>query len=293
MQNDSKKVQEKVRNTMCCDICLYNTSRQSQYDRHILTAKHNKLSSGVKKVPIGSNAFHTCSCGKVYKYDSGLHRHRKKCKFIGSSIVDSKLDDKSELSDKELMRIVIQQNAELLQKHTELQHDMFEVLKNGTHNNSNNKTFNIQLFLNETCKDAMNLTDFVESLKIQISDLDRIGDAGFATGISDIIVKELKSIDVTKRPFHCSDVKRETLYIRDEDRWKKGDEDKQKLTNMINCVSHKNIQMIPQWREAHPAFHDSTSTTSDRYNRIILGSLDNSKENNDKIMKNIAKEVKI
>tara|TARA_B110000261_G_C13037205_1_gene338798 strand:+ start:74 stop:865 length:792 start_codon:yes stop_codon:yes gene_type:complete len=234
----------------------------------------------------------SCWCGKSYKARNSLWYHKKKCTF------NETIPELNTVSDNELMMIVIQQNKELIQKNTELQTDMLEVLKKGlttnnTINNNNNKTFNIQVFLNETCKDAMTINDFVDSIKIQLSDLDRIGHVGFVSGISDIIVKELKSIDVKKRPLHCSDVKRETLYIRDEGKWEKGEDDKQKITNMINSVSHKNIQMIPQWREAHPNFQDSASPINDRYNRIILGSLDNSKENNDKIMKNIAKEVKI
>jgi hypothetical protein len=215
VQKGSSTGIDKLDVSLCCKSCQYNTCRQSQYDRHLLTAKHKMVVNGGKKVPNSSNQFHTCGCGKVYKYDSGLYRHKKECKF--NDMNSNKSNTTSEISDKELMRIVIQQNTELIQKHTDLQNDMIEVLKNGTHNNhSHNKTFNIQFFLNETCKDAMNMTDFVESLKIQISDLDRIGDTGFATGISDIIMKELKSIDVNKRPLHCSDVKRETLYIRDD-----------------------------------------------------------------------------
>jgi hypothetical protein len=139
----------------------------------------------------------------------------------------------------------------------------------------------------------MNISDFVDSLKIQLADLDRIGHSGYASGISDIIVKELKLIDVTKRPVHCSDLKRETMYIRDEDKWEKEDNEKQKLLKMIHSVSNKNLQMLPLWKLENPSFHDSSSVTNDRYNRIILETLDNNKENVEKIVKNILKEVKI
>ena len=154
-------------------------------------------------------------------------------------------------------------------------------------------TFNVQLFLNETCKDAMNITEFIDSIQVQLSDLDRIGNMGFANGISDIIVKELKLIDITKRPMHCSDLKRETLYIRDEDKWEKEDNEKLKFYKMINSLSAKNLQMLPLWKKANPLFHDSTSITNDTYNRIIIETLESNKENHEKIVKNIAKEVKI
>ena len=287
-------IQKKIKTILHCVDCDYTTCRKSQYTRHVLTSKH-QYEIASKKCSKSSNSFH-CSCGKKFKYESGYYRHYKVCpnKLNKTKTEKTKNADESGFSEKDLMIMVIEQNKELIKKNSELQTNIIEVLKNGTHNNhSHNKTFNIQVFLNETCKDAMNITDFVNSLNIQLSDLERIGDAGFATGISDIIVKELKLIDVNKRPLHCSDLKRETLYIRGEDKWEKEDTDKHVMQNMIQSVSHKNINMIPLWKEANPTFHDSTSNTSDRYNRIILGSLDNTKENNEKIMKTIAKEVKI
>jgi|TARA_B110000114_G_scaffold121281_1_gene127054 hypothetical protein len=290
--NGSEKVPKKFETPYSCIYCHYNTARKSQYDRHILTAKHQKIVNGSKKVPT-SSIVSKCPCGKQYKYESGYYRHFKKCNYqLDLQETDTK--DFNEMSQKDLMIMVIQQNKELIQKNSDLQTDMMEVLKKGTHNhNSHNKTVNIQFFLNETCKDAMNISDFVDSLKIQLADLDRIGHSGYASGISDIIVKELKLIDVTKRPVHCSDLKRETMYIRDEDKWEKEDNEKQKLLKMIHSVSNKNLQMLPLWKLENPSFHDSSSVTNDRYNRIILETLDNNKENVEKIVKNILKEVKI
>jgi hypothetical protein len=294
-----------------CKTCDYDCSYESEFRRHLLTRKHiNRTivehNDTIKQEggPIIVNDEYdkdkfSCPCGKSYKARNSLWYHKKKCTLSDVS----KRKSHENVSDNELMMIVIQQNKDLIEKNNELQHDMLEALRKGvtTNNtinnnktvNNNNKTINIQLFLNETCKDAMTITDFVDSINIQLSDLDRIGNVGFVSGISDIILKELKLIDVTKRPLHCSDVKRETLYIRDEKHWKKEEGDKQNLANMINSVSHKNLEMIPKWREAHPKCNDASSTMSDRYNRIVLESLDSTKENKDKIMKNIAKEVKI
>jgi len=152
---------------------------------------------------------------------------------------------------------------------------------------------NLNFFLNETCKDAMNITDFVESIQIQLRDLDKIGESGFVSGISDIIVNKLKSIDVTKRPVHCSDAKRETMYVRDANKWEKEDDNKQKMHKMIDTLSHNNLIKLSDWKDAHPLSRESSSCQSDQYNQIVLGALDTSKENNIKIIKNIAKEVKV
>jgi hypothetical protein len=311
----SEKTEEKKEENneyyKCCVPCDYICDKKSDYTKHILTCKHKTLESKEVNGTDNNGSSIQCDCGKLYKARNSLWYHKKKCRGPQNKCVETLpsrsdaqlvfsenvLNKKLQVCDNQLIMMVIQQNKELIKQNSELQSDMREVLKkcvttNNTINN-NHKTFNIQLFLNETCKDAMNITDFVDSIKIQISDLDRLGDSGFATGISDIIVKELQSIEVNKRPVHCSDIKRETMYIRDEDKWEKEDTEKQKMQNMILSVSHKNLKMLPQWQEAHPSFHDSKSSTSDRYNRIILGSLDNTKENNEKIIKNIAKEVKI
>ena len=165
-----------------------------------------------------------------------------------------------------------------------------------SHNNSYNKTFNLQIFLNETCKDAMNLMDFVDSLKIQLSDLENVGKMGFIDGISNIIIKNLKALEITQRPVHCSDSKREILYIKDEDKWEKENEEKNKLKKAIKYIAHKNCKLIPEWKAKNPECINSYSSKSDEYNKIVLesmgGNLCNEGLNNEnKIIKRIAKEV--
>jgi len=197
------------------------------------------------------------------------------------------------MSDKDLIIMLVKQNSELL-----------EVIKNGTHNtnisynnNSHNKTFNLNVFLNETCKDAMNIMDFVESIKLQLSDLESIGRLGFVEGISNIITTNLKALDVTKRPVHCADNKREVLYVKDENKWEKEDEQKNKIRKAIKRVATKNLCLIPKFKEAHPDCSRSSSRFSDQYNKIIIeacgGSGNNDIEKEDKIIRNIAKLVTI
>jgi hypothetical protein len=176
---------------------------------------------------------------------------------------------------------------------------MMKVLENGTHNttthtNSHNKAFNLQFFLNETCKDAMNITDFVDSIKLQLSDLERVGELGYVEGISNIIVKNLKDLDVTQRPVHCTDKKRETLYIKDEDKWEK-DAEKKKMHKLVKKVADKNVRMLHKFKEAHPDCNRSVSKFSDQYNKIIVESMggpgDNDYEKEEKIIKKVSNEV--
>jgi len=196
--------------------------------------------------------------------------------------------------------MLIKQNTQLFEQNSE----MLEVIKNGTHNtnnshnnnniNSHNKTFNLQFFLNETCKDAMNIMDFVDSIKLQLSDLENVGKVGYVEGISNIITSNLKALDVTQRPVHCTDKKRETMYIKDEDKWEK-DDDKKKLHKVVRKVACKNQNLIPDYKKENPDCNKYHSKFSDQYNKIIVESMggpgDNDFEKEEKIIKNISKQV--
>jgi hypothetical protein len=180
---------------------------------------------------------------------------------------------------------------------------MIELAKNtGNNNNNNNITtnnnnsFNLNFFLNETCKNAMNIMDFVNQLQVGIKDLEETGRVGFSEGISKIFINGLKEIDVTDRPVHCSDSKRETLYIKDNNQWNKEDEDKSLLTNAIKHVAHKNMKQISEWTKEHPEYNDSESRQNDKYLKIVCesmsgGSQEETNKNYNKIIKNIAKET--
>jgi hypothetical protein len=204
---------------------------------------------------------------------------------------------KDEISDKELIMMLIKDNSEL-------KNMMMKVIENGTnnttnnttHTNSHNKAFNLNFFLNETCKDAMNIMDFVESIKFQLSDLESVGEKGYIEGMSNIIIKNLKDLDVTQRPVHCTDKKRETIYVKDEDKWEK-DDDNKKMHKMVRKVQDKNFRMIQKFKEKYPNYNKASSKQSDVYNNIIIESMggkgDNDFEKEEKIIKKISKEITI
>ena len=287
---------------ICLD-CDYSTSRSSQHERHVLTDKHLKrcLSTEInEKVPKSSDVFE-CLCGKSYKERSGLWRHKQKCSVEDTPLTkECSYKKPIEPSDKELILMVVQQNSELIKENSELKTMMMEVIKGGTTQNSynttnsHNKAFNLNFFLNETCKDAMNITDFVESIKLQLSDLEKVGELGYVEGISNIIVKNLKALDITERPVHCTDQKRETMYIRDENKWEK-DEANSKIKKAIKRVASKNQRLLPKFKEAHPDCGTYHSKYSDQYNKIIIesvgGSGDNDVEKEEKIIRAISKNV--
>jgi hypothetical protein len=250
------------------------------------TDKHKILQNPTSK-KFQTEKLHICDCGKKYKHSSTLFAHKKQCiaKNIENATDNTKL---CELDKDELIIQLLKQNKELI-----------EVLKNGTNNNNNtnshNKTFNLQFFLNETCKGAMNIMDFVDSIKLQLSDLERVGEIGYVEGISNIIVKNLNDLDITERPIHCTDKKRETIYIKDEDKWEKEDEGKMKIRKVIKKVASKNSLLIPKFKEVHPDCIKSISPFSDQYNKLIIESMggpgDNDVEKENKIIRNISKNI--
>jgi hypothetical protein len=168
---------------------------------------------------------------------------------------------------------------------------------NTTHINSHNKSFNLQFFLNETCKDAMNIMDFADSIQLQLTDLEKVGEIGYVEGISNIIVKNLTALDVTKRPIHCTDKKREILYVKDEDKWEKEDNENSKVRKVIRRVSYKNSSLLKDFREKNPNYNNGNSTISTKYDKLVIeamggkGENDNNKQ--DKIIKNISRVVSI
>ena len=278
-----------------CDFCDYGTSKKSSFNNHCLSTKHiksiklNALETfGNKIMPKLCSVNYTCEkCNKEFKNRSGLWKHNKKC-------VEKAEIKVIEPSDKDLIMILIKENSEL-------KNMMMDVIKNGTNNtninNSNNKTFNLQVFLNETCKDAMNIMDFVDSIKIQLCDIESIGELGYVNGMSKLIIKHLNALDENMRPVHCSDPKRDSLYVKDKNVWEKEDSDNNKIKKAIKHISHKNICALPEWRAKYPDCIYSDSKKNDQYSHIVLeamgGSGDNDAEKADKIVKKIAKVVTI
>jgi len=315
-------IKQKISIQYSCEICNYITSRKSNFDSHNLSNKHTMATIGNQFKQNLSNLFICNICNKIYKDRTGLWKHKTKgicykqeCKIFQS---EEEITCKSsgEPIDKDLILLLIKENADLKNMMIEQQYKMMEhqskmmehqnivleIAKNGTHNttttttNSHNKSFNLQFFLNETCKDAMNITDFVDSLKLQLSDLEKVGELGYIEGISSIIVKNLKELDVTQRPVHCTDKKRETIYIKDEDKWEK-DEEKKKMHKLIRKVADKNARLLPKFKEKYPDYNKSSSRISDQFNKIIIESMgghgDNDYEKEEKIIKKVSKEIAI
>ena len=290
MTTDDNKYLVKTSNIFRCEKCNYNTCRKYNYDLHIDSIKHKKdrmtTENNKKLVKVSKN--HEClNCSKIFNDRAGLWRHKKKCLETNTEIPKDETQDKDKL-----IMMLIKQNSELIKETSEFKNMMMKVIENGTHNttNSHNKAFNLNFFLNETCKDAMNIMDFVDSIKLQLSDLEKVGEIGFVDGISNIIVKNLKALDVTERPIHCTDKKREVLYIKDENKWEK-DEEKNKIKKAIKRVANKNIRLLPSFKEKYPDCNSSSSNHSDKYNKIIVESMDTDGDNENKIIQKITREV--
>lgn len=270
-----------------CNVCHYATSKKFNFDKHILTSKHQEAMVSNDFVAKSSNKKYHCECGKEYCDNSGLWRHKKKCVIINNA---------NERTTNEVMMELIKNNADV-------QKMMMEVLKNGTHNTNcnnttNNKTFNLNVYLNETCKDAMNITDFVNSINFNLEDLEHTGRNGYIEGITNIFVKNLNNIEDHMRPIHCSDQKREVLYIKDNNKWFKETQDKPILTKAIKNVAHHNIKQIQHWKNKHPDCTNSNSRKNDLYLKIVSNSMnglteEEGKKNIHKIISNVVKEVVI
>jgi hypothetical protein len=301
-----------------CILCYFKCCKQSDWNRHINTIKHNhRVNGNVQETPGNNftpitpkNAEFICDCGKVYNSNSGLWKHKKSCHAVNKCSSKPENEEEPKMDVYDLVKYLMKENSELKNMMIEQQNSLtLELIKNGinnnnnnnnnsnnntTNNNSHNKAFNLNFFLNETCKNAMNINDFVDSIKLQLSDLISVGELGFVQSISNIIVKKLNDLDETERPIHCTDKKKETIYIKDEDKWEKDDEDKKKLRKVINKISYKSQKLFPQFKEKYPDYNDSDSKISDQYSKIVIESMDDSnKDKQDKIIKNISKQILI
>jgi hypothetical protein len=294
-------------NKYYCEKCDYVCCKKYNWDKHLLTSKHNVEINGYSaEIDKLQQTIHKCEiCEKQFKTNAGLWKHKKKCGLENPNTIISN----DEPSDKQLILQILKQNSELIKENSELRKEqtdikelILEIVKNGTHNttnnntthtNSHNKAFNLNFFLNETCKNAMNITDFVDSIKLQLSDLMEVGELGYVEGISKIIVKNLNNLDENIRPVHCTDKKRETMYIKDEGQWIKEDENKTRLKKAIIRVSNKNIKLLPQFREKYPEYKNSSSKISDKYDKLVIEVMETDDDKKDKIIKNISKATTI
>ena len=313
----SKKTDKKY----VCEKCNYITSKKCNYDKHLLSSKHATCSHDNQKVAKGS---HECIiCNKYFNDRAGLWRHKKKCSMINShdetpppippikpshsSSEDMQMTLILELvkQNQEFKDLLMQQSSQMMEQNK----TMIEVAKNSqinntinnntiSNSNNNNKTFNLQFFLNETCKDAMNMKDFIKSLELSLPELEKMGEVGFAEGMSRLFVDRLNQLDITKRPIHCSDVKREIIHIKDDNKWERDNANLDRLRKIIKQLTYKNIVRVDDWKKANPGCTEYNSRKNDQYLRInmeAIGPVDETDEKRDfgKIIRRVAEHTAI
>ena len=303
-----------------CESCSYNTAFKTHYFRHLESVKHQKTDTTTNL-----NQLSCLYCGLVYKSRAGLWKHVKLCKIISN---DGKFNSETEEDDElkqpitdffskdmlmemfkqntELKNIILEQNKIIAEQSksmtTMAQNGIHSNTMNNSHNhtNSHNKTFNLQFFLNEQCKDAMTLCDFMNSLKIGVKDLEHTGEVGFVNGISDIFIKGLSELDVYKRPIHCSDIKRETIYIKQPDGWAKDNNviGNPIMKRSVKYIVNKNFNNLKQWQEENPEYKDIDTKIHTKYMTIIEECFPGTTEeecdkNINRVIQNIAKRTVI
>ena len=322
---------QKSSNNYSCEICDYNTSRLSQYDRHVTTSKHLILTQTNEMEPKSSNTNYSCDCGKQYIHASSLWNHKKKCVLpappqenpttshddvqlptIPTTLIVELIKQNQEFKQMlfDQSKLVIDQNKQLYEKHEEnidLQKQLLDVVKDGktfnntmsnSHNNSHNKTFNLNFFLNETCKDAMNMKDFIKSLEMSFSELEKMGEVGFAEGMSRLFVDRLNKLDITKRPIHCSDIKREIIHIKDDNKWERDNANLDRLRKIIKQLTIKNILRVDDWKKANTGCTEYNSRKNGQYLKMhiqALGPVDDDEVKRDfgKIIRRVAETTAI
>jgi hypothetical protein len=321
---DNVKNEKRV-NEFNCKNCNFLCSKKYHYERHLATAKHKKITDEITN---GNKKVHLqfiCKCGKEYTNRHNLCRHKKGCDFkpveepiqtemnidfpINTNVIIDIIKE-----NKEIKTILIEQNKQVIELHKEnnilnkennilnkennkLINKLVEKESNTTINNNNttnnNQSFNLNFFLNETCKDAMNMKDFIDNIKVTFEELLTIGNTGFVNGVSDIFIKRLKDMEVTKRPIHCTDLKRETIYLKEDNEWNKDENDNTKLKYAIEKVEYKNIHSLNEWCNENPDSRNLDTDNNQLWLKIYEKTLDGDEKTREKVIKNITKKITI
>jgi len=309
-----------------CDLCKFVSSNKTDYERHVNTPKHHKnvhYHTNTHESSVSSNHNYICPlCKKEFKHRTSIYKHKNICSGkhepIPTNTSNVYIPD---VPSQDYISEVISKNQELttenqelrsammllIQQNTEFQSKMMELCKVGgisntnSHNmtnsnntNCNNPTFNMNLFLNEKCKDAMNMKDFVNSIQLNMTDLENVSRLGYVEGMSNIFIDNLQKTDIYKRPVHCSDVKRETLYVKEDDQWEREGPDHVKMTNAVLAVEQKNVILVNEWAKANPRCLNSNTRENETYFRLSKAATDGEKDGNiDKVIRKVAKRVVI
>ena len=300
----------KNRKEYWCEKCDYVTCNKYDYKKHCETIKHKNAISAMaidnlsQDLSQKTQHLFKCECGKTYRDNSGLWRHKKKCNNpteITTELVLQLIKD-----NRDMQKLFIEYSQTMQQQNNTLTNMVHDVVKNGVNNthshntttNSHNKAFNINVFLNETCKEAINMSDFVSSIKMNLDDLEHTGRKGYIEGISNIIIRNLNDLEQHQRPIHCSDNKREILYIKNNDKWEKECEEKTILTKAIKVIANENIKQIKNWKEKNPDCTSADSKKNNLYLKIVSNSMngltqEEGHKNMNKIISNLAKKTVI
>ena len=301
-----KKVTNLSQQIYYCEQCDYKCFRKNDYEKHLLTQKH------IAEKCLKKNVIFECECGKTYKHKQSLNRHREKCNNINNNHNNNNnnhnnnhnninnINNNNDGNDNNLKNLVcklISENNEikntLMKENNELRAQVSELIpKVGNNNNNNiNQKLNIQVFLNEKCKDAINIDEFIKSIEVSLEHLDFTKENGLTAGLSNAIVENMNKLSIYERPLHCTDVKREILYIKDDNKWGKTDSDK-KLEGAIQEVSRKSIGSLLQWKQNNPDYENIDSDFSKKCISMQMESTASAKRNTfyPKIIHNLARE---
>ena len=291
----------KLAEKFICKLCDYKCCKKSDMNKHELTAKHKNRTNRTEKSPKLAENFE-CECGKVYKARNSLWYHKQRCNINlnTNTTIIAPVTPPQDPQIVSIMETLIKENEEFKKLLIEQNSQIMEVAKNSqTINNNNNTTnnnqFNLNFFLNDTCKDAMNITDFLGNLDVQLNEIEYIGHHGYVNGMTKMIMERLKDMDITKRPIHCTDIKRETMYIKDKDEWSKDTDELTKLRKILNRVTMNNCKTIPKWKSAHPDCEVMETRNNEfcyKMMRLMLGDVEDAQIKLDnKIIKTMSKEL--
>jgi hypothetical protein len=320
---DTKK-EKKEKPIFTCLKCNFTSSVKFHYERHLTTVKHIKDTKMIHFLNNSINLNFKCVCGKQYKYSQGLSKHKKICDYKPITEV-TRIEPNINMfidlikENQEIKKLLLEQNKQLLEQNskvsdqnnklTEQNNQVIELHKENnilinklvekesitTINNTtnNNQKFNLNFFLNETCKDAMNLKEFIDNIIVSFEELLTIGNTGFVNGVSEIVIKRLKELEITKRPIHCTDIKREIIYLKNDDKWNKDDNNNKNLKDAIEKVEYKNIYSLREWCNENPDAYKSNTENNDLWLKIYEQTIQGSEDTRDRVVKNISKKVSI
>ena len=295
------KVLKKKEAKFYCEKCDYSSGSASNYNKHVLTRKHILNESLNEKY---YSDFVCDLCNKKYKNRNGLWYHKKRCSQDNIEnevmVIDVVNNDVSSNSTKTEETIYKEMFLSMVQENKEMRKTIQDLIPRVGDNNvtnmyqtntTNHNHFNMNIFLNTQCKNAVNLVDFVQSLQLQMEDLENNGKHGFVEGMSKIFIRGLQELDVYKRPIHCSDGKRETLYVKENNEWNRENEDYKNVKNAIVKIKRKNLQKMDEWIQENPDILDGNNNDYLNILSNSIGSEENKERDFHKIIKNVAKEV--